>query len=169
MRTIRKHAEKIGIKKIGIMGSSAGGHLAGIASVHYDKNFYEKIYEIDSMSAKPDFSILCYPVIDMFDYRHDSTKTNIAGIRPTKEIREFYSIYMQATDDTPPAFLWHTAADETVPAENSMLYAKALSEPNVPYELHIYPYGSHGRGLSKNDEYIAQWTTALENWLKKFF
>lgn len=165
MRVARKEAEKYGIQKLGVMGFSAGAHLAGIASVHYDKKFYEETDETDQLSARPDFSILCYPVIDMFEYRHDGSRTNLIGSNPKKSQKEFYSLHMQVTEDTPPAFLWHTAEDSAVPAENSMLYAMALAEHKIPYELHIYPYGWHGQGLAEDNEYLHQWAEALHRWL----
>ena len=166
MRVVRAEAEKYGYEKIGVMGFSAGGHLAGTVSVHYDKDFYEPTDEIDSLSARPDFSVLCYPVIDMFNYRHDGSRTNLMEHYPKKSDCEFYSLQMQVTNDTPPAFIWHAADDACVATENAMLYAIALGEHKIPYELHIYPYGGHGLGLAKEVPHMHQWTKALENWLK---
>lgn len=167
IRIARKELAKHGAHKIGVMGSSAGSHLAATASVHYDKVFYEKQDEIDEISARPDFTVLCYPVIDMYEFRHDGSRTNLIGSTPKKREKDFYSLHLQVTDDTPPAFLWHTANDQSVPAENSMLYAMALSEHHIPYELHIYPDGPHGMGLAKENAYVSQWTVALERWLKR--
>lgn len=167
IRVARYELTKLGVEKIGVMGSSAGGHLAATASVHYDKMFYEPQDEIDEVSARPDFTILCYPVIDMYEYRHDGSRMNLLGQRIKKEDKDFYSLYKQVTDDTPTAFLWHTSTDQAVPAENSMLYAMALSAHLIPYELHIYPYGSHGLGLAKGDAYVHEWSNALERWLKE--
>lgn len=166
IRVVRSEAETYGIRKIGVMGFSAGGHLAATASVHYDHAFYERTDEIDAWSARPDFTVLCYPVIDMFEYRHDDSRTSLIGSNPKKSQKEFYSLYMQVTDQTPPAFLWHTAQDSCVPAENSMLYAMALSEHKIPYELHIYPYGEHGLGLAEDDAHLHQWAEALHRWLE---
>lgn len=166
IRVARREGAKYGIQKIGVMGFSAGGHLAATASVHYNKTFYEETDETDRLLARPDFSVLCYPVIDLFEYRHDGSRENLIGPNPRKSLKEFYSLHMQVTDDTPPAFLWHTAEDNAVPAENSMLYAMALSEHKIPYELHIYPYGCHGKGLGEDDEHLCQWTEALDRWLK---
>ena len=166
IRVARRKGAKYGIQKIGVMGFSAGGHLAATASVHYDKVFYEAADETDALSARPDFSVLCYPVIDFFEYRHDGSRENLIGPNPRREQKEFYSLHRQVTDDTPPAFLWHTAEDNVVPAENSMLYAMALSEHKIPYELHIYPFGCHGMGLAQEDAHLHQWTAALERWLR---
>ena len=122
---------------------------------------------IDEISARPDFTILCYPVIDMYEYRHDGSRMNLLGQRIKKEDKDFYSLYKQVTDDTPTAFLWHTSTDQAVPAENSMLYAMALSAHLIPYELHIYPHGNHGLGLANGDAYVHEWSNALERWLKE--
>lgn len=168
MRVARKELTLHGAEKIGVMGSSAGSHLAATASVHYDKVFYEPQDEIDEISARPDFTILCYPVIDMYEFRHDGSRANLIGNIPKKSDKDFYSLQLQVTDDTPPAFLWHTANDNGVPAENSMLYAMALSEHNIPYELHIYPDGPHGMGLAKEHPYVCQWPQALERWLNTY-
>lgn len=139
--------------------------IAAIASVHYDKVLYELQDEIDKISARPDFTILCYPVIDMYEFRHDGSRTNLIGSIPKKSEKDFYSPHIQVTDDTPPAFLWHTANDNGVAAENSMLYAMALSQHKIPYELHIYPDGGHGLGLAKNHPYVNRWTEELTRWL----
>ena len=168
MRIARKYANENGIKKVGVMGSSAGGHLAAVASVHYNKEFYTPIDDVDLLSARPDFSVLCYPVIDMFESTHYGTADNITNFSQDEKIREFYSANMHVNENTPPAFIWCTASDDAVPAENSILYAKALSKYKIPYELHIFPYGVHGLGLSEDDEYIGQWKMLLMTWLTKF-
>ncbi len=165
MRIVRSMAKKYGYEKIAVMGFSAGAHLAATVSVHYDVDFYEPIDEIDEISARPDASILCYPVIDMYEYRHDGSRCNLIGTNPRPDMKEFYSLHLNVTDDTPPAFLWHTAEDATVPAENSMLYASALSAHKIPYELHIYPFGHHGLGLADEVPHTHQWAAALDNWL----
>lgn len=168
VRYARSRAKAMGFdeNKIAVMGFSAGGHLAGSVSVHYDKEFYEPTDEIDSLSARPDASILCYPVIDMFEYRHDGTRTNLLGSPSTYEMKEFMALYEQVTEDTPQAFLWHTAADQAVPVENTLLYADALAKVCVPFEVHIYPYGRHGLGLATEEEpHVAQWSESLDKWL----
>ena len=163
-RVLREH----GAEKIGIMGSSAGGHLAAIMAVHHEKQFYEPQDEVDQISARPDFAVLCYPVIDMYEFRHDTTRTNLIGRVPKKAEKDFYSAQLQVTDTTPPAFLWHTANDEGVAAVNSMLYATALAEHHIPYELHIYPDGPHGMALAMEDSYVGQWKEALKRWLDTY-
>ncbi len=165
IRVVRREASQYGVERIGVMGFSAGGHLAATASVHYDKKLYDETDETDRLSAKPDFSVLCYPVIDMFEYRHEGSRENLIGANPRKELKEFYSLHLHVTDDTPPAFLWHTAEDSSVPVENSMLYAMALSEHKIPFEYHVYPFGRHGLGLAAGNEHVHQWTEALNRWL----
>lgn len=167
IRYVRHHADEYGIDrdKIAIMGFSAGGHLAGSASVHYDKKMYEPTDEIDSESARPDASILCYPVIDMRDFRHDGSKINLIGSRPTENMKDFMSLHMQVTSDTPEAFIWHTSSDDGVPVANSLLYAQALSRESINFEMHIYPLGEHGLGLAPNNKYVAKWTNDLIAWL----
>ncbi len=165
IRMARRAAEACGIERIGVMGFSAGGHLAATASVHFDHIFYKKTDDVDSLSARPDFSVLCYPVIDMFEYRHDGSRCNLLGNYPKHDQKEFYSLHRQITDKTPPAFIWHTAEDSSVPVENSLLYAMKLSEHKIPYELHIYPYGGHGMGLAEEHPHVKAWSDALEKWL----
>ncbi|MDO5396591.1 MAG: alpha/beta hydrolase [bacterium] len=167
IRLARSRAGALGFdkNKVAVMGFSAGGHLAGSASVHYAKRVYEPTDEIDTESARPDASILCYSVIDMFEYRHDGSRQNLLGSRPLHADKELMSLHKQVTIDTPPAFLWHTAADQAVPVENTLLYASALSKVKVPFEVHIYPYGSHGLGLAKADKHVARWSASLDKWL----
>ena len=164
IRLARAVLSQSGAEKIGVMGSSAGGHLTATASVHFGKDFYPPLDTIDRLSARPDFSILCYPVIDMGV--PSFTRKNLLGDTPSEEAQVFYSPHLHVTKDAPPTFLWHTAADEGVSAANSMLYAEALVRYGIPCELHIYPEGPHGMGLAQDDPYVGQWTRALERWLK---
>ena len=147
------------------MGFSAGGHLAAIASVHYDYPFYPPQDEADALSARPDFSVLCYSVIDMGEYRHDWSRRFLLGDVPDEAQIEFYSPQRCVTENTPPAFLWHTAQDASVPAINSMFYAAALQKCGVPYELHIFPFGQHGKALALDDASVGQWRQLLRQWL----
>ena len=158
---------QMGYEKVGIMGSSAGGHLAATMTVHYDHMFYDCMDEVDAISARPDFSVLCYPVMDMGLYRHDGSRQNLLGARATQSAQHFYSPQLHVNENTPPSFIWACAGDPAVPAQNSMLYAMALAENNVPYELHIYDHAGHGWGLAGERPYIAQWVESLKKWLEK--
>lgn len=168
VRYVRFYADKYGIDadKIAVMGFSAGGHLAGSVSVHFDKEFYEPTDRIDRESCRPNASILCYPVIDMGNYRHDGSRANLIGSNPKESMADFMSLHKQVTADTPEAFIWHTSTDQGVPVMNSLLYASALSAQNIPYEMHIYPVGPHGLGLAPNEPYVAKWQEDLKAWLK---
>lgn len=165
MRLARKLCSERGIERLGIMGFSAGGHLAAITSVHYDYPFYPPQDEADALSARPDFSVLCYSVIDMGEYRHDWSRRLLLGDAPDEAQIEFYSPQRCVTENTPPAFLWHTAQDASVPAINSMFYAAALQKCGVPYELHIFPFGQHGKALALDDASVGQWRQLLRQWL----
>lgn len=168
VRYVRHNADKYGIdkNKIAVMGSSAGGHLAGSVSVHYDKKFYEPTDEIDKEDCRPDATILCYPVIDMFEYRHDGSRQNLIGERALHADKELMSLYKHVNANTPQAFLWHTSSDQAVPVENSLLYADALAKFHIPFEMHIYPVGPHGLGLAPDTPHVGQWAKSLEKWFE---
>ncbi len=166
MRMVRRHAAEWGIdpKKIGIMGFSAGGHLAATLSTH----FQEKVYEpIDSTSARPDFSLLIYPVISMQEgITHSGSRENLLGKNPTPKQLAHFSNELQVTQQTPPAFLVHSMDDDTVPVQNSIRYALALKKFNTPSELHIYEHGGHGYGLGHSQDTESSWPDACKKWLK---
>lgn len=172
VRIVRANAKKYGYdeNKIAVMGFSAGAHLAGSVSVHYDKKMYEPTDEIDMISCRPDASILCYPVIDMGDFRNDASKSFLLGRRISEADKKLMSLQLNVTEDTPQTFLWHTSDDEAVPIENTLLYAAALSKCLVPFEVHIFPHGRHGLALAEADDrydpHVAQWRGSLINWLK---
>lgn len=168
VKYVRFYAEKYGIDrdKIAVMGFSAGGHLAGSLSVHYDKEMYEPTDRIDKESCRPNASILCYPVIDMGTYRHDGSRQNLLGEHPTERMADFMSLYKHVNENTPEAFIWHTSTDQAVPVMNSLLYAQALSAENIPYEMHIYPMGHHGLGAAEELPYVGKWLEELKAWLK---
>ena len=164
VRTVRRNAKtwNINQEKIGTMGFSAGGHLASTLSTHY----LDEVYVHDTTSAKPNFSILIYPVISMEQaITHEGSRTNLLGNAPSERLIKYYSNEQQIDSLTPPAFLVHATDDKAVPVENSIHYYMALKNNNVPAELHIYEKGGHGFGLGINDTNL-YWTESCEHWLK---
>ena len=170
IRIIRDNAKKweINVKNIGVLGFSAGGHLASTLSTHHDKGLYDSNLQIDRISSRPDFSILVYPVITMQDtpYTHNGTKENLLGKMPSEDSINYYSNEMQVKEDTPPAILIHTNQDTGVPPENSIQYYLALRKNNIPAALHIWEGGPHGLGLAKNyDGSFKNWPETVERWM----
>ena len=165
VRIVRLNAAvwNIDPNKIGIMGFSAGGHLASTLSTHYD----DRVYETSSkLSARPDFSLLIYPVISMQnDVTHKGSQINLLGENPSQQDIDLYSNEKKVTPQTPPAFLVHATDDGAVMAENSVNYYLALKKNGVSAELHLYEKGGHGFGLGVNDT-SKFWTKACEEWLK---
>jgi acetyl esterase/lipase len=164
IRTVRAHAAewKLDPKRIGIMGSSAGGHLASTLLTHFDSGKSDSTDEIEKQSSRPDLGILCYAVISMGEFTHQGSKNNLLGKNPPDDLVKLLSNELQVTPQTPPTFLWHTAEDRAVPVENSLMFATALAKAKVPFELHIYPKGNHGMGLANGHP----WTHECLNWLK---
>ena len=170
IRIIRENAKKweINVKNIGVLGFSAGGHLASTLSTHHDNGLYDSNLLIDKISCRPDFSILVYPVITMQDtpYTHNGTKENLLGKKPSKDSINFFSNELQVKEDTPPAILIHTNQDTGVPPENSIQYYLALRKNNIPAALHIWEGGPHGLGLAKNyDGSFKNWPETVERWM----
>lgn len=167
IRTVRRKAGEWGLSgdKVGIMGFSAGGHLAGTASTMYG----EKVYPVsDDVSARPDFSMLIYGVLSMQDgVTHEGSKKNLLGAAPDRKMTDRFSNELRVDANTPPAFLVHSTDDETVPVENSIRYYQALHRAGVPAELHIYESGGHGYGLAPNGATESMWPEACRAWLKK--
>ena len=166
MRIIRRNTTKWNIKdgNIGVMGFSAGGHLASTLSTHYD----EKVYESgNNPSARPDFSMLIYPVISMKnEITHKGSQANLLGNTPSEKETERFSNELQVTDKTPIAFIVHATDDKVVLVENSIRYYQALKQHNVSAELHIYEKGGHGFGLAVKPG-STQWTAECTNWLRE--
>jgi pectinesterase len=165
IRLVRQQAKEFGIdrNKIGIMGFSAGGHLASTAATHF--NFKADENNNDTTSVRPDFAILIYPVIS-FDTTifHRGSRNNLIGTNPTKEKTDFFSNELQVTTTTPPSFLIHSADDGTVPIENSVRFYQACVKNKVPVEMHAYPNGGHGYGMY-NKTTDDNWMERLRNWL----
>lgn len=169
IRYVRHYAEEwfIDPQKIGILGFSAGGHLASTASTHLLEECYESTDTIDLESSRPNITILCYPVISFTHYYHEGSVHHLLGNNPSEQLRISLSNENNVTAATPPTFLWHTADDEPVPVENSLLYAQALSKNKIPFEMHIFPNGRHGLGLANDDPVVGKWTELCESWLKQ--
>ncbi|MBO9616800.1 MAG: alpha/beta hydrolase [Dyadobacter sp.] len=164
MKLIRQNAAKWGIdvNKIGVMGFSAGGHLAATLSTHH--NMGEKA----SADGKPNFSILIYPVISLTPaLAHGGSRDNLLGPEKSDELIKYYSNELQVSDQTPPAFLVHAMDDTGVPVENSIEYYLALKKKKIPAEMHLYPKGGHGYGMrTEGKGSLANWPEAMEGWLE---
>jgi acetyl esterase/lipase len=165
IRLVRRHAKEWGIdpNKIGIMGFSAGGHLASTLSTHFN----EKVYESEDLtSARPDFSLLIYPVISMdSSITHWGSRVNLLGGAPSPELVNYFSNELQVSSETPPAFMVHSLDDGAVPVKNSINYALAMHKFNIPCELHLYQTGGHGYGLGKSTNTESTWPEACRKWL----
>lgn len=152
--------------KIGIMGFSAGGHLACSAGVLYGELGYEAQDEIDRFSSRPDFMLLCYPVVSFTKYAHLGSMRNLIGDASYEEAAKL-SLENRVDENTCPAFIWHTSNDEAVPVENSMMLMAAMRKYNIPVEFHSFVDGRHGLGLAEDNESVGQWTGLCAQWLKK--
>jgi acetyl esterase/lipase len=168
IRLVRSHAADYRIEpdRVGIMGFSAGGHLASSAGTHFDAGNAAATDPIDRAASRPDFLILCYPVISFVNYTHQGSKNNLLGPNPDPKLVETMSCELAVTAQTPPTFLFHTNADTGVPAENSVLFYLALRKAGVPAEIHIYERGPHGVGLATTDEALSSWPQRLADWLR---
>jgi acetyl esterase/lipase len=168
IRTVRTHAAelRIGPDRIGIMGFSAGGHLASSAGTHFDNGSPDAMDPIDRAGSRPDFLILGYPVISFVNFVHQGSKLNLLGPNPDPKLVESMSSELAVTAQTPPTFLFHTTTDATVPVENSVLFYSALRKAGVPAELHIYERGPHGVGLAPTDETLSNWPQRLADWMR---
>src|SRR5688500_8339636 len=169
IRTARARADEFGIKtdRIGILGFSAGGHLTSTAVTHFDAGDEKSDDPVMKVSSRPDFGILCYPVI-AFDqpYTHKGSQKNLLGEGAAADLVASLSNEKQVTDQTPPCFLWHTYEDKGVPPENSVVFYQALLAHKIPAELHVYEKGKHGLGLAKDVPGTAGWPGACLAWLR---
>ncbi|MEX0977568.1 MAG: alpha/beta hydrolase [Pirellulales bacterium] len=169
IRTVRARAAEFGVdpKRIGILGFSAGGHLASTAGTHFDAGKSDAADKIERASCRPDFLILCYPVISLTaPVSHQGSKKNLLGENPDPKQVEKFSSELQVTSETPPTFLWHTDADTGVPPENSVLFYLALRKAKVPAELHIYEKGQHGLGLAQQVPAVSSWPERAIDWMR---
>ena len=170
VRVVRARAEewKVDPKRVGIMGSSAGGHLASTLVTHFDAGDPGATDPVERQSSRPDVGILCYPVITMGPNTHQGSKNNLLGSEPSAELIKLLSNELQVTPQTPPCFLWHTWEDKAVKIENSLEFAAALRKAGVPFDLHIYQQGSHGIGLADKPPFTDPhpWSRDCLFWLK---
>jgi acetyl esterase/lipase len=170
MRTIRANAEKWNIQKdkIGVMGSSAGGHLAATLLTHYDNGNADSTDIIERESSRPDLGILCYAVISMGEHGHAGSRQNLLGENPSPELIKVLSNELHVNAQTPPCFIWHTWEDKGVKLENSLEFVAALQHHNVPFDFHVYQKGPHGLGLADKPPFknVHPWARDLEFWLR---
>ena len=169
IRLVRHDAKEYGIdpNRIGIMGFSAGGHLASTAGTHFDSGDANAKDAIDRESSRPDFLVLCYAVISFTEkFQHGGSRRNLLGEKADDpELMEYLSNEKQVTAETPPTFLFHTNEDSGVPPENSVVFYLALRKAGVPAEMHIYAKGPHGVGLMPGDPVLSSWSKRLADWL----
>ncbi|MBS4072719.1 MAG: alpha/beta hydrolase [Algoriphagus sp.] len=168
IRLVRKNAEAWNIDptKVGVMGFSAGGHLASTLSTQYNHEVNRPKDEIDAIAARPDFSILVYPVISFRDAAvHSGSRKNLVGEHASQELMDRFSGELNVNAQTPPTFLVHAQDDKGVPIENSLLYYQALHKHGVKASLHIYPTGGHGFGFGLGKGAVESWREVLLTWM----
>lgn len=174
IRIVRARSEewKLDAKRVGIIGSSAGGHLASTTLTHWDTGNTNSADAVERQSSRPDLAILCYPVITLTDpFTHKGSRANLLGANPPPELLQKLSAELQVNSDSPPCFIWSTEEDKAVPVENSLALAGALRRAGVRFDLHIYERGPHGIGLGNKNFDTAKfhpWTRDCEFWLREY-
>ncbi len=175
IRLVRANATewRIDPHRIGIMGSSAGGHLASTVLTHFDSGNSNAVDMVERQSSRPDLGILCYAVITMGDLTHRGSRNALLGTNATPALVQELSNELHVTRDTPPCFVWSTEEDRTVPVENSLMFVEALRKARVPFDVHIYQKGGHGMGLGvrqyppEDPTKIHPWAADCIYWLKQ--
>jgi len=169
VRSVRSQAAELGVdpRRIGVMGTSAGGHLSACAATLWDHAAGKTGAALDAVSARPDFAVLVYPVITMTQpFAHAGSRDAMLGKPPAADAAALLSVETQVRKDTPPVFIAATMADRVVPVENALAFYQALVKAGVPSELHAYPHGDHGNSLDPRHGPTATWPARLEDWLR---
>jgi acetyl esterase/lipase len=169
VRVVRSRAMEFGVQsnRIGMLGGSAGAHLTASAGTLFDSPEGRTGAELDQVSARPDFMVLIFPVITMQDpYAHGASRRGLLGANPTDEVMLRLSVDQQVTSNTPPTFLVHSSEDSTVVVENSLLFYQAMRRAKAPIEMHLYPKGPHGSGMSPSLGPTAEWPKLCESWMR---
>jgi acetyl esterase/lipase len=169
LRLVRSRAREWGVDpgRVGILGFSAGGHLASTTGTHIDDGHPLSLDPVEHVSSHPDFMILAYPVISFTaPFTHSGSRQSLLGDTPDPKLVQDLSSELHVTSRTPPTFLFHTADDAAVPVENSLSFCQALHAAQVPVELHVFPKGSHGVGLAPHDPVLSEWPKLCAGWLK---
>lgn len=169
LKLMKFNSEKWGYSRrpVGIIGSSAGGHIAGMTGIFHNEKFIEMNEDhIDCLNSKPDFMILCYPVITFGEYGNVSCRIKLLGEKSSEELRRKLSLENSVTSETSPAFIWQTQNDEQVSIENSFMMANALKNNKVPISFHVFPEGKHGLGVTNQRPDVHKWTSLCDDWLK---
>jgi acetyl esterase/lipase len=167
IRLVRSRAEEWAIdpQRVGIIGFSAGGHLAATAATHALDGDATAADPLERCGSRPDLAVLCYPVITLGPPGHTGSAAVLLGDDPDPELVKLLSNERHVDEQTPPAFIWHTADDQAVPVANSLMFAEALARHGRPFELHVYESGPHGLGLAEQDERVGAWTRQCAGWL----
>jgi len=169
IRYVRSHAAewRLDPARVGILGFSAGGHLAMTASTKFDAGAMGAADPVDRAGSRPDFAVLGYPVISMTEeWTHKGSRTNLLGETYDAELAKSLSGERAVTKETPPTFIFQTNEDTSVPAENAVHYYLALRKAAVPAEIHVFEKGPHGVGLANDDAALSEWSKLLANWLR---
>jgi len=170
IRTVRARAAEWNVdpRRLGVIGFSAGGHLASTAGTHFDLGSASSADPIERASARPDFLLLLYPVITMRDsLTHAGSKRNLIGTDAAPDLVRLMSNETRVSRETPPTFLVHSTDDKAVPVENSLLFYEALKRNGVAAEMHVFEHGGHGFGLAPRDPVLSAWTTMCEAWMRR--